>query len=108
VVRICGLGTNERAGGSADRLGAIPLLATCFLLKVVMQTTRWSAVGLSVGDLITARGQLLNLKQLAERTDTKHRHGLGISGSLIETAGTISDKSVRSCALGVDQDLGGP
>jgi hypothetical protein len=37
------------------------------LLKIVMRTTRWAAVGLSVGDLIVARRQLLNLKQLAER-----------------------------------------
>jgi len=40
---------------------------TRLLLKVVMRTTRWAAVGLSVGDLIMARRQLLNLKQLAER-----------------------------------------
>jgi hypothetical protein len=43
---------------------------TRLLLKVVMQTTRWAALGLSVGDLIMARRQLRNLKQLAER----HRH----------------------------------
>ena len=40
---------------------------TRLLLKVVARTTRWAAVGLSVGDLIMARRQLLNLKQLAER-----------------------------------------
>jgi hypothetical protein len=40
---------------------------TRLLLKVVMQTNRWAALGLSVGDLIMARRQLLNLKQLAER-----------------------------------------
>jgi hypothetical protein len=40
---------------------------TRLLLKVVMQTTRWAALGLSLGDLIMARRQLLNLKQLAER-----------------------------------------
>lgn len=40
---------------------------TRLLLKVVMQTSRWAAVGLSAGDLIMARRQLLNLKQLAER-----------------------------------------
>ncbi|MEU5563539.1 polyketide cyclase [Micromonospora musae] len=40
---------------------------TRLLLKVVMQTTRWAALGLSVGDLVMARRQLLNLKQLAER-----------------------------------------
>ena len=43
---------------------------TRLLLKIVMRTTRWAAPGLSVGDLIMARRQLLNLKQLAER-----RHG---------------------------------
>jgi hypothetical protein len=42
---------------------------TRLLLKVVKQTTRW-ALGLSIGDLIMARRQLLNLKQLAER----HEH----------------------------------
>jgi len=41
--------------------------ATRLLLKVVMRTTRLAAVGLSVGDLIMARRQLLNLKRLAER-----------------------------------------
>jgi hypothetical protein len=40
---------------------------TRLLLKVVSQTSRWAALGLSVGDLIMARRQLLNLKQLAER-----------------------------------------
>jgi hypothetical protein len=41
--------------------------STRLLLKVVMRTTRLAAVGLSVGDLIMARRQLLNLKRLAER-----------------------------------------
>lgn len=40
--------------------------ATRLLLKIVMRTTRWAAAGLSVGDLILARRQLLNFKQLAE------------------------------------------
>jgi len=40
---------------------------TRLLLKVVMRASRWAAPGLSVGDLIMARRQLLNLKQLAER-----------------------------------------
>jgi hypothetical protein len=41
--------------------------ATRLLLKVVMRTTRLTALALSVGDLIMARRQLLNLKRLAER-----------------------------------------
>jgi hypothetical protein len=40
---------------------------TRLLVKVVMQTTRWATLGLSIGDLIMARRQLLNLKRLAER-----------------------------------------
>ncbi|WP_328387432.1 polyketide cyclase [Nocardia sp. NBC_00416] len=40
---------------------------TRLLLKLVMQTNRWVALGLSVGDLAMARRQLLNLKLLAER-----------------------------------------
>ncbi|WP_329519234.1 hypothetical protein [Spirillospora sp. NBC_01491] len=43
---------------------------TRLLLKVVMRTSRWAALGLSVGDLIMARRQLLNWKKLAER----HHH----------------------------------
>ncbi|MFC4946504.1 polyketide cyclase [Pseudonocardia sp. GCM10023141] len=43
---------------------------TRLLLKVVMRTNRWVALGLSVGDLIMARRQLQNLKRLAER----HQH----------------------------------
>lgn len=39
---------------------------TRLLLKVVMRTSRWAAPGWSVGDLIMARRQLLNLRQLAE------------------------------------------
>jgi len=40
---------------------------TRLLLKVVCSASRWAAPGLAVGDLIMARRQLLNLKQLAER-----------------------------------------
>jgi hypothetical protein len=36
------------------------------LLKVVARTARWAALGWSVGDLIMARRQLLNLRQHAE------------------------------------------
>jgi len=44
--------------------------ATRLLLKVVTRTARWAALGLCLGDLIMARRQLLNFKQLAER----HQH----------------------------------
>jgi len=40
---------------------------TRLLLKVVTRTNRWAAPALSVGDLVMARRQLLNLKRLAER-----------------------------------------
>lgn len=40
---------------------------TRLLLKVVLRTPCWAALGLSIGDLIMARRQLLNLKRLAER-----------------------------------------
>jgi hypothetical protein len=40
---------------------------TRLLLKVVARTSGWAARGLTVGDLIMARRQLLNFKQLAER-----------------------------------------
>jgi hypothetical protein len=43
---------------------------TRLLLKIVMRTNRWVALGLSIGDLIMARRQLLNFKQLVE----SHRH----------------------------------
>jgi len=39
---------------------------TRLLLKIVIRTSYLAAVGLSVGDLIMARRQLLNLKHLAE------------------------------------------
>jgi len=49
---------------------------TRLLFKVVMRTTRWAARGLCIGDLIMARRQLLNLKQLAER----HQHQVTAPG----------------------------
>jgi hypothetical protein len=39
---------------------------TRLLLKVAGRTGRWTALGLSVGDLVMARRQLLNLKRRAE------------------------------------------
>lgn len=45
---------------------------TRLLLKVVTRLPRWAAPALSVGDLVMARRQLLNLKQLAE---SHHRQG---------------------------------
>ncbi|HEX4432209.1 MAG TPA: hypothetical protein VHZ96_23260 [Frankiaceae bacterium] len=39
---------------------------TRLLLKVVMEGRRWTAPVISVGDLVMARRQLLNLKRLAE------------------------------------------
>ena len=43
---------------------------TRLLLKVVMPTSRFLAPALSVGDLVMARRQLLNLKALAEESGT--------------------------------------
>jgi hypothetical protein len=42
--------------------------STRLLLKVALRTTRVKALGLSIGDLIMARRQLLNLKRLAEQS----------------------------------------
>ncbi|WP_255375921.1 polyketide cyclase [Saccharomonospora sp. CUA-673] len=41
--------------------------STRLLLKIVMQVNRVIGAGLSVGDLVMARRQLLNFKQLAEQ-----------------------------------------
>ena len=41
--------------------------STRLLLKAVMRTSRVKALGLSIGDLVMARRQLLNLKRLAEQ-----------------------------------------
>ena len=53
---------------------------TRLLLKIVTRTTRLAAAGLSVGDLIMARRQLLNLKQLAERAVSGERGRAGSDG----------------------------
>ncbi|HKC29635.1 MAG TPA: hypothetical protein VKB75_16590, partial [Jatrophihabitans sp.] len=44
--------------------------ATRLLLKIVVARRRWLTPFLSVGDLVMARRQLLNLKRLAERSST--------------------------------------
>jgi hypothetical protein len=41
--------------------------STRLLMKLVTAMSRWLTAGLSVGDLVMARRQLLNLKRLAER-----------------------------------------
>jgi len=41
--------------------------STRLLMKLVAAVSRWAAPWLSVGDLVMARRQLLNLKRLAER-----------------------------------------
>jgi len=46
---------------------------TRLLLKIVTAGGRWYAPFLSVGDLVMARRQLLNFKQLAEREDATAR-----------------------------------
>lgn len=45
--------------------------ATRLLMKIVTARGRWIAPLLSVGDLVMARRQLLNLKQLAELPTTQ-------------------------------------
>jgi hypothetical protein len=42
--------------------------STRLLMKLVTAMSRWAAPWLSVGDLVMARRQLLNLKHLAERS----------------------------------------
>jgi hypothetical protein len=40
---------------------------TRLLMKIVTAMSRWLTPALSVGDLVMARRQLLNIKRLAER-----------------------------------------
>jgi len=47
---------------------------TRLLLKVAGRTSRWTTPALSVGDLIMARRQLLNLKRLSERSGASGQH----------------------------------
>ena len=48
--------------------------STRLLLKVVMQTNRWAALGLCLGDLVMARRQLLTFKRLAEQHPVPRPH----------------------------------
>ncbi len=52
---------------------------TRLLLKVVGAHSRWITPALSIGDLVMARRQLLNLKRLAERSTTGSDLGKGMS-----------------------------
>jgi hypothetical protein len=56
--------------GSAMSYVLVPVdeETTRLLLKIVMQVSPWLAPAVSVGDLVMARRQLLNLKRLAEQT----------------------------------------
>jgi len=56
--------------GSAMSYLLVPVDAgsTRLLLKVVMRVSGWLAPVLSIGDLVMARRQLLNIKRLAEST----------------------------------------
>jgi len=47
--------------------------STRLLLKIVVARRRWLAPLLSVGDLVMARRQLLNLKRLAEQSTARSR-----------------------------------
>jgi hypothetical protein len=46
--------------------------ATRLLMKIVTARGRWVAPLVSVGDLVMARRQLQNLKQLAEQDTSRH------------------------------------
>ena len=48
---------------------------TRLVLKVVARTSRWLAPAFSVGDLVMARRQLLNLERLAEEDYTDRQTG---------------------------------
>jgi hypothetical protein len=83
---------------------------TRLLLKVVMRTARWAAPWLSAGDLIMARRQLLNLKQLAERGHPARRGRFPtvrreLCGLARVKTGAVSEEPNRSSS---DGDLAGP
>jgi hypothetical protein len=69
--------------------------ATRLLFKLVVRTSRWAALGLSVGDVIMSRRQLLNLKQLAEHHQHMHER--------------LPPGGVKRCRIQGDEcALGGP
>lgn len=59
--------TGEIMGACMSYVLAPEGRTTRLLMKIVTPLSRWLAPGLSVGDLIMARRQLLNLKRLAEQ-----------------------------------------
>lgn len=59
--------TGEIMGASISYVLVPDGESTRLLMKIVTAMSRWVAPWLSVGDLVMARRQLLNLKRLAER-----------------------------------------
>jgi len=59
--------TGEIMGAYISYVLVPEALSTRLLMKIVTASSRWVAPWLSVGDLVMARRQLLNLKRLAEK-----------------------------------------